>query len=1535
LWEADCILQEKRVGKKLKYLIKWKGTDPATGEDYEPTWEPEENPTEALLAEWTEKKAQREEGSASATTEGSKPRGRRNKHQNIQHQPRPRRKLRLVESSPDPSTAHTPIASSQPSTPARDSVAPAVSSSALTTPVGKPAHSTRASPKVRVEHPGGGFDPDEYERFSQLAASNPPSTESQTQDTDLDSSQLFAAVPPYRSSGVVPDSQSSAGEGSFVPQTQQTTGTTQQSSTVNDTQEDVTEDSVCLHASHLERTRVANQTLQGLLEIVQNAASRAHSPARSIPETVYDNTAESLSQHHREASPERIEINESGESVESGSLFIPELPEGEQRRHSHTQQDEDVDLGAQPAEQQADTDSASQQIAPASPVPPPPPVEATQRSQDLGLPAHKPVYEGDLREASPASGCPTGDCQVGAGVSAHEIVELSNVQTAASNLDSAPIEQSGEGQRHGETTGQSHTESGTEEPQRLTVLQPIGSQDQDQASLAEHSGADEPAQFPFHSQHPPHEPRDLTQPSENGASREEIGVTLVTDPTAATAEAVEQSQQQEAPAHDNASGPATTSSSTAAEGLLDLDELLVSSTHPEVSNSSSELLELEVTQSQLLRAQPKEPAQAEVEALVQSTYASHETEEESIRHRDFAFESQPPRSTNQSTASREQNAQVVSHNNDLGTQEDAAESIRPTIEKNYVAEQSSPDSRHDSSQETPDRQLSLSEHSSSPIAQPPEYSLGTVDSNVPGRPRTPILTSSISIMASQDTGAEIERQMKESLLRRQAENPFTPKSRLKKSNFTPSSAATPAGSPSIITSGRRLLRTGASPTLAAAEGTRSPSTVPDRSPAPPAPTSLRTIALTHASQTPTTGEAREETARDVGEEPPVKVADVTTSNVPAIITTQPTIPEFVSSEEEELMDVSDNDDDTASLLNDDLSMAVEEHIVPLFIEGRQSDMYSAYIKQKQESLDGFLKNPQGYEPLAQVDEILTYLRAIETHIDLVFAEARAVTDDAMNPATQINFTAQFGMENSTKFRFLHSLFHAMRDHNKHIVLVVEEDNAALFNVIEIFCRANFIDYNMPVSGRRADPADVEGALLVSVLPCDTSPILRPADVIICLDGVQDATRIRTKNWAANPELKVVPVLHLVISRTVGHVERYLSSSLDKRKRIHTILASLAQMRGDLGKPIDEDTPRAPLAAAQVAEWLITSPVDRGIWPLGSIGSVNEIVEYQTQVSQTSATSPPPTERSKRPHDDEELDSAKRMRFTPQPQTVPASSTNNDNEITRISDSMPSTAMDNASALRAQLARIEEKYQKERSLRRAEAAHFEAQEAMWTRQQFVHENLSKEHRLLLGKQQSTEEKLDTMTKNNETLRERLAASTGEKRTLSNHLTEQRNTHLLSDDAKIAEITKLRNDIATANDEKTRALKDAQISSKTLEYTNHQYREAQDAATRAQNTVTDLEKQVKQLTHAASGEPAKLKALHLNRQYQDMAKQLKALKSENAILKATLKLKDEELQRVKMSGNRMGVGTRATSATPRPRSRATSPMMGGRLSNLRNG
>ena len=1478
LYEAECILDERRVRGKLQYLIRWKGIDPKTGEEYPDEWQPAENANEALLASWIREKASR----------GSRTGGRPKKQ--AQQQARPARKSRVIESSPEPSTAHS-------------STVPSRASS-----------TSRAHPDVLIQKPSD-FDPDEYERYSQLTASTSPSRRSDTEGTDLDSSQLFAAAPQYHSSGVVQDSQSSAGEGSFVPATQQTTGTTQQSSAADGSQEEVTEDSVRSHRARVGTDVFANASFQGLLEIVQEAASRAHSPARSIPETLYDTTADSQSQRRREASRERTEVPDTLELADESSLFIPEHEHLEDDEEDHLQ--EGLQAVAHEETAQQDSSGPQEHVSPTYPEPTTPELAPVSF---IHITRPESQQQDELNSA------------IGASVDEAQAPQATHSTNTTSEASLTPDKSQTIAEDGEITAAKQHTESGVVETTSSSPKQ-VGSQDKDQASLTEHSEQDDAAQFPFHSQHPLHI-QSPPQATTRQSVREDFETSIETGDIPAEPATSEQAGQREA-VHVGLSTVCSTQASTINEPLQPqaASSLLVSSTQAEDDELLSAFLEPEYIRSQSPPA--AQPIEVVEETVIQSTYASHSIEEESVRRRDFALESQAPRSTDQSTASREQNAQVVPTNNDLSTQEDPTESVRPSIEKEDVPGHSSPASRHDSSQETPERRLSSVDHSSSPIPQPPDHSLGTLGS-VPSRPRTPVPTSSLSIMASQDTGKAVEERLKALLKEKEAQNPFTPTRRMRKSAVSPSSAvAMPTASPSTITSSRRLLRTGASPSAAAVEGTRSPSTVPDRSPAPPAPTSLRTVALTHTSQPPTE-ETREETVKALSVGPPLEIVEEIAPKVPAIVTTEPTVPEDVSSDEMDLSDGDADDDDTASLLNDDLQLAVEEYVVPLFIEGRQSDMYSAYIKQKNEVLDSFLKDTNGVQTLEQIEEVLSHLRAIETHIDLVFAEAGSVCEPA-NSATQAEFAAQFGMENSTKFRFLHWLFHTLRNHEKHVVLVVEEDNDALLNVIETFLKANFIRYSMPTRGLESDPNECEGSLLVSIFPGSTSPIIRPANVIVCLDGVQDASHIRQKNWAANPDLEVVPILHLVIPRTVGHIERYLSSALDKRERIHTILASLAQMRGELGKPIDEATPRAPRAACMVADWLNAAPEDRGPWPLISIGSVKDVIEYQTQTSPTSAASPVPVpERAKRPHDDEELDPAKRMRFTPQPEAIPGSSLN-ENEITRISDSMPGTATDDAFALRAQLVRLEEAYKNERAAREADKARFSEKEVMWVKQQTVHEDLTKQYRLLLGKQQSTEQKLDTTTKNNETLRERLATRTTELQTLTSQLDEQRATHLLSDDEKVGEITKLRKDLALANEEKARAVKAQESVDKMLDYTKEEYRKASDAAGSSKAVIADLEAQNAHLAHAASGQPAALKKLHLDRQYDNMAIQVRNLKSETATLKKALSQKEDELQRAKLSGERMGVRTRGTSATPQPnkvRSRAASPL-GGRLSNLRNG
>jgi hypothetical protein len=583
--------------------------------------------------------------------------------------------------------------------------------------------------------------------------------------------------------------------------------------------------------------------------------------------------------------------------------------------------------------------------------------------------------------------------------------------------------------------------------------------------------------------------------------------------------------------------------------------------------------------------------------------------------RNSADISQPLIQLEQSEVSYEQNAQLVSSSTRLITQEYTTESIRLTIEVGLTSGQTSPSSRHDSSQESPERRLQSLDPSSTPIAPPPSHSLGTLSQNVPPRPLTPHVFSSSSTMANtNDTAKKIRDRINESKARARSENPFVPRSqRNPRSTLTPSAPASEAS-----VSPMQPKKTNALPGAnLALEGTRSPSTVPDHSPAPQAPTSLRTVAFANSREI-VTGEARKELAQDTG--PRQEHAEFVAAVAARAATSKTSAPseESMQIDDEESSDI----DDDGSVLNDDLQLESGEYIVPLFIEGRQSDMYSSYIKDNRELLESFLKDPETFEPVAKVEEVLSRMRAIETHIDLVYAEAESVS------RKDIESAAQFGIENSTKFKFLHTLFMSLRDEDKHIVLVTEDDSDALYNILETFCKASLFNCSMPTKGRRASSEYRESRLLVTAFPSTASPIIQAATLIICLDGVQSATKIRQKNWAAASGR--VPIIHLALPRSIGHIERYMSSTLDNRERMNTIIASLAQIRPDIGKPIDEDTPQASAAAKQIANWIMIGEVNGGSsWPLPSIGSVKAVIEFQTQRSPSSSESSVP-ERTKRP-----------------------------------------------------------------------------------------------------------------------------------------------------------------------------------------------------------------------------------------------------------------------------------------------------------------
>ncbi|KAI4689879.1 uncharacterized protein J4E84_004059 [Alternaria hordeiaustralica] len=1396
LWAAESILDERVVRGVRKYYIQWQGIDPKTGKTWEPTWEPEENANDLLVAHWAQEKAR-----ILAEVHQQYP-GSDNGHPEQPQEAQASRRIRnprVVDSSPEPSTA-----SSTPSTPLDDRAdSEGLPSAAV------PA--ARASPRIQIARRGDSLERNEYVRFTQTPSSQPAPTPEPTQDTNLDSSQLFAARPRPHLSDIVPDSQSSSGEGSFVPTTQRTEDVSQQSTDTNEShvEEDLAEDS-------------------GLLELIEEAAQHALSPARSIPETIPDTTvADSQSQRQRpeaesQGSPNTLQFIHISSQVEHESG--PEPDDTLQIQYSEIDQgvaqDEHQKVGTNefgaPQADHAASQTHSAQSA-----------RETTPSKETGTLGEHPRLEAAATDITRNASTETVDTN-------KVPTSLNKPSTLVENSQSHLTERPN-------VASDTQISDGGNELSQHQAFQQISVCDS-QPSLIEHSVLEDNEQFPFQSQYP-------------------------TAPTSL-----------------RDTGPPRTSTCW-----------VQASTAPHHQDHNDTLVEL-----------------LEPEAAYSVSPSGQLQEELSLRDQLLHASSSPE---------RVQNAQVVPLEADLSTQEDTSESIRDTIEEE-VTHLASPESRHDSSQESPERPSRSRNHETSPVPYPPSYSLQTQASRLPSRPCTPVPTSSLSIMAGEGTGDIIRRQMQEAIDKRIAESRRTPRRR-PRSSMTPSVVGNaPAATPTPVSRLRE--------TQEPAEGTRSPSAVPDRSPLAQAPTSLRNIAYAPSNVQPEAPTLDKVMASPPRNHPEPTIAEAIKPSEPIV-----PVPRSPTSDE---MEVSDADDeDSESLFNDDLQLVDQEFIVPLYISGRQRDTYAQYITAKRDLLEPFLKDRHSLNSVEEVKNVLSQLRAIETHMDLVFAEAESNALDGEASATQAEHAARFGLENSTKFRFLSALFNELRhcEPQKHVVLVTESDNETLFRILETFCKTTYINYIMPGKDRKANLKEVVGNLLVTIIPSDASPIIHVPDLIICLDGVQDAAQIRKKNWAKSPNCDVVPVLHLVIPRTVGHIERYITSSLDPIDHMHTILASLAHVHPDVGKAIDERTPRDVECAELVSYW-IKNRMEGADWPLSSIGSVKDVIEYQTQQTQQTSADAPIPERSKRPLDDEELDPAKRMRFTPQPQTVPASAVDKEHEVTHISDSMPGTAAYD-SDLRTQLAHAKEGLREEREARRAGQRDFGEHKDMWDRQQTVHEDLASEHRRVKRRLQDAEDKVETLTRNNATLTERLTARTTEMREVKEKLKEQRETALLGDDARLQEIAKLRNQLDEANEKTEQAVKKAAAAEQTLDYMRESLQDARSTASTATARVEELEAQHVTLTKAASGDATKRKSMHIERVYDDQQQRVKRLEMELSITKRTLMTKDDEIARLKSMGGRPGVGTRGTSATPQPktRSRAASPTFtGGRIANLRN-
>jgi hypothetical protein len=945
--------------------------------------------------------------------------------------------------------------------------------------------------------------------------------------------------------------------------------------------------------------------LKGLLDTseAQKLGARPHSPATSIAETVADTTQDFHSQRQLDSQQERSGISGTLES-QSPVTFHKAHRRGIHHDSDISHQTE-VDLTQ--THDSAETPQTESSVLFVE--------NTTQFDHDTSVPELEQLLEErtEFGSATQEGLEATSHAQLPTKVQGSKLLavadtpQISQLSTARENT----IPEVGHSSAH-----------------RFDYVHP-SAEHENEVSLTECSVWEENAQFPFFSQRPAYfDSRSVTKPTQRALTEPP----RISDPHESASTRL--SEDPRSSSHQDSGTLGESEESTTVDEITpslrqeELRELPENSPSPQLADT---------------QADHRAP---------QSAFSG--SEQYTLDVAEAAAISQQPPSSEQSSGSREHNAQLVPFSTYSNSQEDVIGSVRETVEIDSAdaprTKHSSPCSRHDSSQETPERELSSVQRSSSPIPHPPSYSLRILDSNVPPRPASSLLTSSLSSKMAEsktETPSELARRRLAEILgpdKRERRRSRISQSTVAASTSTSANEAASQSNDALVLPSINI----------SAEGTRSPSTVPDRSPAPPsnapldtvpAASSLRSVAFANKVTEPLMVDSLLPKPKTFDKPSAENDDNLVTAVAAAAAQSVPAAPSSPAAHDDienlndvdatqDVDDMDDYNDDYEEQCDDELKLDDEEYIVPLYIEGRQRDTYTGYITQKTDLLNEVhIHVPAPIEKFDEVDRALTYLKAVETHPDLTYAEAESATASESHSLADIQHGAQFGIDNSVKFKFLAHLFTLIRDRSMHVVLLLDQDNAALFNIVKTFLAAGQYNFKMPTKSHQSMVSP--DRLIITVFPKTVFPVLQAVHLIICLDGVQSAAQARQRKVPATG--RIIPVFHLVIPQTVGHLERYVRyvlSTTERRSLIETLLAGLseAQKINEVGNAIDIDTPSAGEAAQMITSWLFPEKGQESTeWPLPSIGSVKRLFEMDaTQQSVRYAASSPGPERTKRP-----------------------------------------------------------------------------------------------------------------------------------------------------------------------------------------------------------------------------------------------------------------------------------------------------------------
>ncbi|KAL2062618.1 hypothetical protein VTL71DRAFT_5690 [Oculimacula yallundae] len=320
-----------------------------------------------------------------------------------------------------------------------------------------------------------------------------------------------------------------------------------------------------------------------------------------------------------------------------------------------------------------------------------------------------------------------------------------------------------------------------------------------------------------------------------------------------------------------------------------------------------------------------------------------------------------------------------------------------------------------------------------------------------------------------------------------------------------------------------------------------------------------------------------------------------------------------------------------------LPLEPEVYEVPLPMIAYTRDIYVQRVKIYKAQLKSFLRNEVTDETL------ITEVRALLETLQTVCIHPGMLEDDPTQ-SEDSEVQAKWAENVSTKFIFLAEFLDLMKKGSDHVLIVAQPGQ--VLDELESILLYHRVDYSRADRQRRASTA---GKFRVTIYPAGAQRYhVDPPSLIIAFDpSYQTISYLEDLRTHPSSPGRLIPLVSLVVTNSVEHVERCFNNDLELTRRLIKIASCIQQLMGRVGTWESEGHYDPPTAAKMIAEYMQTRPHERR-WPLLPIPAIDGL-DLSLLSSQTYSEEQPllqPGKRQLELDDSMGAETPKRQRMTP-------------------------------------------------------------------------------------------------------------------------------------------------------------------------------------------------------------------------------------------------------------------------------------------------